>query len=191
MDTPLVSICIPYYKGMKDAEKFLKRCIDSVEKQTYRNCEIIITEEGRAAHNTNEAMKQANGDLIKVLYMDDYLTHENVIKDIVENFKGEWMITGCNNNLNPIYMGDIHHGNNKLGGPSALTIRNKDIMLFDESLRWMFDCDYYKRMHAIYGDPVILNGDYITVGEGDHQATNMLDDKTKLQEVITMRKRYD
>ena len=39
---PLISIIIPVYK----VEKYLKRCVDSVIKQTYKNLEIILIDDG-------------------------------------------------------------------------------------------------------------------------------------------------
>ena len=185
----MISITIPFYK-MKDHSFFMDRCLESIRKQTYTDYEIVITEEGNAPHNTNESIRKAKGDLIKILYMDDYFTHENALKDIVENFKGVWMVTGCSNNLNPVYTGDIHLGNNKLGGPSVLTFKRGEHEWFDESLVWLFDCDFYKKMYAKYGEPTILNGDNVTVGEGEHQATHLLKNNIKDSEVLVMRKRY-
>lgn len=190
MDNPLVSIAIPYYGKMKNADFFLKRAIDSLLEQTYENWELVVTEEGNASHNTNKAIQQSKGDLIKILYMDDYFTHSEALGDIVRNFKGNWLITGCNNNLEPVYTGDIHLGNNKLGSPSVLTIKKGCEIMFDEDLVWLLDCDFYKKMYKKYGKPVILNGDYMTIGEGSHQATNKLTNNVKESEILSMRTRY-
>ena len=186
----MISIAIPYYSKMKDADFFMKRCLKSIENQSYKDYEIVITEEGSASHNTNEAIKKSKGDLIKILCMDDYLAHGNSLKEIVDNFRGEWLISGCSNNPNPYYTGDIHQGNNKLGGLSAITIKNNNPLLFDESLFWLLDCEYYRRMYDKYGFPVILNGVNVIIGEGEHQATNMLQTELKRQEVIKVTQMY-
>lgn len=187
----MISIAIPYYKGMKDAEFFLERCLNSIREQTYQDYEIVVTEAGKMAENTNAAIKQSTGDLIKILYMDDYFAHKNALKDIVENFKGEWMITGCDTNPHPYWTDDIYLGNNKLGSPSVLTVKNKHPMLFDENLGWLLDCDYYYRMYQKYGKPTILDSINVCIGIGEHQATNTMGDKVKLKEYHYMKKKYD
>jgi len=186
----MISIVIPVYSKMKNGEFFLGRCLESIKSQSYTDYEIIMTHEGNSPHNTNLGMKKAKGDLIKILHQDDYFTHKNALKEIVDNFKGDWLITGCSNNLYPMYTGDIYLGNNKLGSPSVLTIRNGLNMYFDEELIWLFDCDFYKRMYDKYGEPTILMGNNITIGEGEHQATHLIANTAKEKEVFLMRQRY-
>jgi len=187
----MISICIPYYSKMTNADFFLKRCIESIEKQTYKNVEIVVTDEGNAPHNTNLAISKAKGEIIKILFMDDYLTHDNVLQEIIDNFKGQWLVSGSDNNQYPYYTGDIHQGNNKLGSPSALTIRQGTEITFDENLVWLFDCDYYKRMYKLYGEPVIIKGNHITQGIGEHQATNNISKEIKGREFYLMKEKYD
>ena len=42
MNGPLVSIIVPIY----NVEEYLERCIDSIIKQTYKNLEIILVNDG-------------------------------------------------------------------------------------------------------------------------------------------------
>lgn len=189
---PKISIVIPVYDKMKDGEFFLNRCLDSIKSQTYTDYEIVMSHVGNSAYNTNLGIMQAKGELIKILHQDDYFTHENALKEIATHFTGEvdWLITGCSNNLYPMYTGDIHLGNNKLGSPSVLTIRNGLDMYFDGDLVWLFDCDFYKRMYAKYGEPLIITGDNVTIGIHEGQATNLIANTEKENEVFLIRQRY-
>jgi hypothetical protein len=192
MKPPSVSIVIPYYRKMKNAEFFLKRCIDSIMSQTYEDYEIIITEKGTISQNTNAGLKRAKGDLIKILFMDDYFAEANSLQKIVDNFTDDvnWLITGCNNNPCPYWTDDIMAGNNKLGSPSCLTIRNKECVFFDEDLKWLLDVVYYKELYKKYGKPKIVDGIHINIGVGEHQMTNVLTAEEKLAEVNYVKQKY-
>ena len=175
---------------MKNKDFFLNRCLDSIRSQSFQDYEIVITDRGRMAENTNKGIRQANGELIKILFMDDYFTHEYSLEEMIRNFKEYWMIVGTNNNLTPFYTSDIETGNNRLGSPSALMFKNKDPLFFDENMSWLLDCDLYKRLYEKYGEPQILKGNYITLGVGDHQMTHILTDEEKLLEHKYMQKKY-
>lgn len=187
---PRISIAIPYYEDMKNAKFFLDRCVASIRSQTFQDYEIVITDKGGMAQNTNNAIKGCNGELIKILYMDDMFADKNALKRIVEAFKGHWLITGADNNPHPYWTDDIQFGNNKLGSPSALTIKNDKPLLFDENLGWLLDCDYYRRMYDKYGKPTILNEINVILGVGEHQATNTMGDEVKIKEHKYMKKKW-
>lgn len=175
---------------MKNGSQFLWESINMLCEQTFKDFEIIICKEGKMAENTNAGIKRAKGELIKILYLDDRLAHKNVLQEIVDNFKGQWMIVGSDDNQYPYWTNDIHQGNNKLGSPSALVIRNDSPMLFDENMSWLLDCDYYRRMYDKYGEPVILDGEYVVLGKGDHQMTHILTTSDKQQEDNYMKNKY-
>lgn len=176
--------------NMKNKDFFLKRALDSIREQSFQDFEIVITEKGSMPVNTNAAIKECTGELIKVLYMDDYLCHKDVLKEIVENFKGKWQITGCDTNKNPYWTDDIEMGNNKLGSPSCLTIKNGLHIYFDETLSWLLDCDFYRRLYNKYGAPQILDGVYILMGIHDGQVTNLMSTEDKLKEHDYMFNKY-
>lgn len=183
---PMLSIIIPIH-NMQDGDKFLWRSVNRLSEQTFKDFELIITKEGKMAENTNAGIKKARGDLIKILYLDDWLADTKSLQRIVDNFKenDHWMITGVDDNPSPYWTHDIETGNNKLGSPSALTIRNDDKpLLFDETLSWLLDCDYYRRLYNRYGKPRILPGTHVFMGKGEHQMTHQLSDNEKLREHI-------
>jgi glycosyltransferase involved in cell wall biosynthesis len=102
---PLVSICIPTYNG----EKFLDECLDACVHQTFADYEIVICDDGSsdstidivkkyaALHsriryfvneknlglvgNWNQCIKKAEGEWIKFVFQDDYIT-----RDCLEKF---------------------------------------------------------------------------------------------------------
>jgi len=197
MDNPLISICIPIY-DMPNGDFFLKRCIDSIMAQTYKNYEIVITKDGKMAENSNSAIKKAKGDLIKILYMDDYLATPNSLQEIVDNFKGDWLVTGCLHDDDGV-VGRPHYAEmnpnitteNSIGSPSVLTIRKGLDMYFDENLGWLLDCDLYKRLFDKYGEPDILDELNVVIGCGYHQATNLMGQKVKNDEHNYMLNKYE
>ncbi len=188
---PKISICIPVYE-MKNKDMFLDRALNSIRMQTFQDYEIVITEDGKMAENTNSAIKQATGILVKILYMDDWLYHNNVLQNIWDNFEfgDEWMITGATTNKHPCWTDDIEAGNNHLGSPSALTMRRSSAILFDERMSWLLDCDLYRRMYDEYGEPKILNSTEIGIGVHDGQMTNILTEEEKLKEHNLMKQKY-
>ena len=186
-----ISVVIPIH-WMKNWQFFLTRCLGSIEQQTYQNYEIIITKNGNMAKNTNSAIKGATGDVIKILYMDDYLAHPDSLKNIAENFKGGWLATGCVHDYGEgkfkgphLAKADGIIGNrlaNTIGSPSVVAIENKDPLLFDEEMTWVLDIDYYRRLYERYGEPTILDSYDVVMGCGNHQVTNILQEEEKIKE---------
>ena len=138
MDTnPKISVVVPIH-NMADGDKFLWRLVNSLVAQTFKDWELIITKEGRMAENTNAGIKRARGEIVKILYLDDYFAHENALKEIVENFKGGWLATGClHDNGKELIMphlakfDGVPDGINNIGSPSVMAFENNNPLLFD------------------------------------------------------------
>lgn len=211
---------------MKQREHLFIRLLESLWKQTYQNFEIVVTDNSDdvviesicsyyktgiryyrnlikgMAQNTNEAIRRSNGELIKILYMDDYLAHDKSLLKIVNSFADDdyWLVTGCTHiklgdnftqNLHyPSYSEDIHTGNNTIGSPSVLTIRNDHPMMFDENLTWLLDCDYYRRMYEVYGEPTIIRDVNVILGLHPSQATHTMGEERKEMEYQYMLNKY-
>lgn len=97
MNTPLVSICIPTYNG----EEYLEETLHSIKLQTYKNLEVIISDDqskdrtlticedfrkkteipvyfyshqpNGIGANWNHCIEKSNGDYIKFLFQDDVM----------------------------------------------------------------------------------------------------------------------
>lgn len=187
---PKVSIAVPVH-DMENGEQFLQRLLDSLGQQTFRDFEVVITREGKMAENTNAAIKKSKGEIIKILYMDDYLYGPEALQNIVDAFEGGWLATGCVHTENgkdfydahfPTYSDDMATGNNTIGSPSVVAFANDDPLLFDETLSWMLDADLYVRLYERYGPPTLLPTLDVAIGIGPHQMTRILTDEQKLHE---------
>lgn len=101
MKTPLVSVIVPVY----NVEKYLKKCLDSILKQTYSNIEVILVDDGstdgsgricdecvkkdkrfRVVHQKNggvavarnTGLSKAKGEYIAFIDSDDWVKKEYI-----------------------------------------------------------------------------------------------------------------
>lgn len=101
---PKVSICIPAYNNERSIERLLK----SIYHQTYKDYEIIITDDSNdnrvkelvshypdvryyknekrlgSTANWNEAVLKSHGDYIKIMHHDDWFSGEDSLKQFVQ-----------------------------------------------------------------------------------------------------------
>lgn len=134
--------------------------------------------------NTNNAVRHATGKLVKVLFQDDFLYGREALARTVERFDLErdtWLVSACihtkdgTNFFRPHpakYSADILRGNNTIGSPSVLTIKNQDPLRLDPNLRWLVDCDLYYRYQKIYGPPKTIDEVTVAIRVGEHQITH-------------------
>ena len=110
MNQPLVSICIPAYKK----PEYVVRCIESVLKQTYKQVEIVISDDSpnqdiklaiesynssisikyyhnhpalKSPINWNNAINKAIGQLYMLMHQDDWLETDTAIETYVQTFE--------------------------------------------------------------------------------------------------------
>lgn len=221
-----LSIAVPTH-DMPDKVLFFRRLLDSLWNQSFQDFEIVVTDNSEddeiekvcdwyrtgikysknprkgMAQNTNEAIKRSTGEVIKILYMDDFMAHNRALEKLWDAFDGQWLVSGCIHtreaNRNVIYWHDkhipyyneaIHQGANTIGSPSVLAFRKEDALLFDENMTWLLDCDLYKRYYEKYGEPTILKDINVVIGLHDGQMTHILSENQKLAEHEYINKKY-
>lgn len=160
---------------------------------------------GKIAPNMNNAIRNCKGLFIKMLFQDDFLydidSLQIIYDSIVENQDKDWFITACvhtddcitvYDRMTPYYHDRIYAGINTISCPSVLTVRNDDeLPMFDESLNWLVDVEYYKRLHDTYGDPVVIDIVCAVNRNAEVRTTNMMTEKQKQEEIQRVIKQYE
>ena len=123
-----ISIVIPAYESKGRGIEFLSDLFKSIEQQTYKNYEIIISDHsknneiekfisncdlnvihfynergiGNSSVNMNEGIKKATGDIIKIMHIDDIFCNNFALELMVEKFKKNinlfWGVMAFNHN---------------------------------------------------------------------------------------------
>lgn len=225
-----VSIAIPCYEMHGNGGMFLDFQLDKISKQTYKNIEVVISDHstsnliydvvkkwsdtltikyvrhdykvGSSSANVNVAINNCTGDIIKIIFQDDFLYDDNSIAAIVDIFDldNKWLVTTClhtSDGVNfynrhvPRWNNMIHRGVNTISSPSVLTIRNDVDLRFDEDLIWLMDVDIYKRLYDKYGLPMILDEVTVVNRLWDSQLSNTIPQEIKNSEVIKLIKKYE
>jgi glycosyltransferase involved in cell wall biosynthesis len=125
-----------------------------------------------AGNNFNNLLLNAKGEYIKLLCQDDTLFDNNSLniieKIILDNKNYFWYAFAYAHILDnkveqfrdfhyPSYNQDIVIVNT-IGTPSCVTIRNMyKIPLFDNNLKYYYDCEWYHRLVERYGQPYLSN----------------------------------
>lgn len=198
-----ISICIPTWEQNGKGPLYLVDLLNSIKKQTFQDFDVIISDQslnddiknicleykdnyrihyftnpndrGNGPANTNNSLKFAEGEIIKIMFQDDLMFDENAllkISQVFENQEINWLVSGCNhtyddcisfsNEMIPYWNERIVFGVNTISSPSVLAFRNKPNILFDENLVLLMDCEMYYQMYLRYGSPYILEDVLVT-----------------------------
>ncbi len=118
--------------------------------------------------NSNVAMDLCSGEYIKILHCDDFLYSPDALEIIVKSLDNSdkyWLVNGFNHshdgvsffdNRVPTYPNHMLVGNNLLGSPTNVTIRNQNIEYFDINAEISMDHEWYHRLRMKYGMPLIV-----------------------------------
>jgi glycosyltransferase involved in cell wall biosynthesis len=206
------SIVIPTWEQHGFGLSFLTHLLESISFQTLKDFEIIISDHsvsdeiknlvfsfsnlnivyvkneslrGNSPANLNNGLKLAKGEIIKIMFQDDFFVNNNsleMIKDYFENNSCYWLVNGCchttdginlDKHMIPSWNDKIIEGVNTISSPSVLSFKNNEISFFDENLTMLMDCDYYYTLFKKHGLPGILPENLIANRIHNHQISSM------------------
>lgn len=202
-----ISICIPTYEYNGKGLQFLSELFDSIDKQTFRDFNIVISDHskdteimnfcrecdydfeiiyiknpngrGFQAPNTNCALENASGRILKLIYQDDIFVDDKALEKIKNAFdenKCKWLFHGFTHTSNgiethrdcvPRWCDMMLEGRNLLGSPSCVAMLNDCKMYMDENIKLLIDTELYHRMRFEYGMPTLISDILIANREHD------------------------
>jgi glycosyltransferase involved in cell wall biosynthesis len=209
-----ISICIPTWEQYGKGTDFLNHLLNTIVTQTYKNFNVIISDHsidnnienlcnsfkdkleifyiknpnnrGNGPANTNNSIINADGDIIKIMFQDDFFYENNSLELIVKEFENNdcnWLVNGCNhtytdgenfvNSMSPRWNDNIILGINTISSPSVLSFRKGINILFDEKLIMYMDCEMYYQLYLKFGLPKIIPNYLITNRLHEHQISSM------------------
>jgi len=213
LNSDLVSICIPVYEMFEEGAEYLKHSLSRIAEQDYHNIQVVISDHstnsaikdlcnefvdtlnikhvfnkdsiGSSSANMNNAVQHADGELLKILFQDDFLLHPKAITTQVDSLissNKKWCITACAHTQNGIYIIDPYQPvfntnilfNNTLSSPSTLMVYKEYYQQADENLLWFMDTDCYYRLYLTTGEPAICQHINVINRRHPNQITNTL-----------------
>lgn len=222
------SIVIPTWEQKGKGVFFLTQLLNSIKLQTFSNYEVVISDHskndelekiieifeplniryfkneknrGNSPSNLNVALSHSKGEIIKIMFQDDFFIDEKSLEKIDRAFEKQnckWLVNGCCHTKDsktfykymiPSWNDKILEGVNTISSPSVLSFVNQDIDYFDERLTMMMDCDYYYTLYKRYGLPSILNDYLIANTSHIYQISRMYD--KNMQDEINILKNKD
>tara|TARA_B100000073_G_C23674755_1_gene550100 strand:- start:617 stop:1327 length:711 start_codon:yes stop_codon:yes gene_type:complete len=200
-----ISIAIPTWGCHGRGSEFINDLLRTIQIQSYKDFEVCISDHsqddevlkevkqfqdkfkivyskneddrGNGPANTNKAIEMCSGDIIKVMFQDDFFYDTESLEKIHSEFEQSdsmWLVNGCNHTKDdgynffwemfPRWNDKILEGKNTISSPSVLSIKREcfDKVKFDKNLVMMMDCDYYYNLRENFGDPIILDDVLIT-----------------------------
>lgn len=124
METDLISVLIPAY----NVAKYLDRCLRSVVRQTYRNLEIVVVDDGSTDHTDLIAKKYAAQDQRVVVYQKP--NEGSIAKTrnfLLDHCHGKYCVwVDSDDRVKPRYVEKLHR---------ALTVNGADMSICKFALR--------------------------------------------------------
>lgn len=217
-----ISIAIPTWECYGRGAEYLNDLLRTIQIQSHKDFEVCISDHsiddevlkevkqfeekfeivyaknkndrGNGPANTNKAIEMCSGDIIKVMFQDDFFYDTESLEKIHSEFEKNddmWLVNGCNHTsddgynfyweMYPSWNNNFLEGVNTISSPSVLSFRKEVDNRFDETLVSFMDCEFYYGMNEKYGQPIFLNDVLISNRVGDYQISSNIKNKAELQ----------
>jgi glycosyltransferase involved in cell wall biosynthesis len=229
MPKPMLSICIPAYDMHLKGAEYLHQSLARLVGQDFKGFEVIISDQSdtdavanicvqyasqlnirrvdfrsgkrQASANTNNAMRAADGSILKVLFQDDFLVRDDALSLIVKQFDAgaDWVLCGsaktrdgftAERPMVPKMNPNLHFGRNTVSSPSVLAFRAGSDLFFDESLIWLMDVDFYTTCAKRFGPPGICSEVLVMNRLHEGQVSATVTPELRRQELAYIRMKY-
>jgi glycosyltransferase involved in cell wall biosynthesis len=217
-----ISIAIPTWESHGRGEEFLDDLFRTIEIQTFKDFEVVISDHsvddylvpkikqyedkfeikylknkrkrGNSPANLNNAINNCSGDIIKIIFQDDFFYDDEALEKIyyaLEDSDKMWLLNGTNHtkddgnnfywDLYPKFNDKLLMGTNTISSPSVVSFKKDVDVRFDEKLVYFMDVEFYYAMKEKYQDPVFYNDILVTNRfPHSHSITNKIVDKDKM-----------
>jgi len=216
-----ISIAIPTWECYGKGSEFLDDLLRTIEIQTFKDFEVVISDHslnddlltvidefknkfdivyiknendrGNGPANTNNAIEHCNGNLIKIMFQDDFFYDDESLEKIYTSLSESdkmWLLNGCNHTADhghsfywdfyPAFNDKLLDGVNTISSPSVITFKKEVTRRFDTNLVYYMDLDFYYGMKLHYGDPIIYNDILVSNRfPSDYSVTTNVSNKNK------------
>ena len=132
---------------------------------------------GNMSANINNAIAHCTGDVVKILFQDDYLEGQGALAALVKPFDDPrcvWSVSTYDHTHDRVTRSARHHptfdgdlmrlatGFNGIGSPSCVAFRRLAVdQAFDPEVNYFMDCEWYARMLHRYGPPTVVRDTHV------------------------------
>jgi len=228
-----VSVVIPCYEYGGKGVRYLSDILRTISQQTLKEVEVIIPDHsvnmdieefcydnifdlniiyfrnednrGDVASNKNLGMDLAKGEVVKMMYMDDYFYTNDALEKTYNTLKNSdkmWLVCGTNHTrdngktfdtfIMPRWNDNMlrARGNNTMSGVSVISYKNPMDVRWDSKTIMLLDVDFYYSLRSKYGDCIYLNECMITQRVNKDALSSTISDEDVQKEFVYCREKH-
>jgi glycosyltransferase involved in cell wall biosynthesis len=228
-----VSVVIPCYEYGGKGVRYLSDMFRTISQQTLKEVEVIIPDHsvntdieefccdnifdlniiyfrneenrGDVASNKNLGMDLAKGEVVKMMYMDDYFYTNDALEktyNTLMNSDKMWLVCGTNHTrdngktfdtfIMPRWNDNMlrARGNNTMSGVSVISYKNPMDVRWDSKTIMLLDVDFYYSLRSKYGDCIYLNECMITQRVNKDALSSTISDEDVQKEFVYCREKH-